>query len=108
MPNFFGGMSGPNGNPFANMIGLTSMFGQFMNNPVGALMNMGINVPRNLQNGNNAEALVNYLRNSGQMNEQQFNHFSNLAQQFQGMLGGMGGFGNMNGSGNQNGMNGRR
>ncbi len=75
------------GNPFGNMMNLVQMFNQFKNNPSGALMNMGYNIPQNLQN--NPEAIVNYLRNSGQMNDQQFNQFSNFAQQFQGFLGNM-------------------
>ena len=82
MPNFFG-----NGNPFGNMMNLVQMFNQFKNNPIGALMGMGYNIPNNLQN--NPEAVVNFLRNSGQMNDQMYNQFSNFAQQFQGMLGGM-------------------
>ena len=44
-------------------------------------MGMGFNVPPHLQN--NPEGTVNYLRNSGQMTDEQFNQFSQLAQQFQ-------------------------
>lgn len=76
-----------NGNPFGNIMGLMQMFNQFRNNSSGALMGMGYNIPQNLQN--NPESIVNFLRNSGQMNDQQFNQFSNFAQQFQGLLGSM-------------------
>lgn len=89
MRNFFGngnaggfngfGMGGSG--PFGNMMGLMQMFNQFKNNPLGALMSMGCNIPQRFQN--DPEAMVNYLRSSGQMNDQQFNQFSNFARQFQ-------------------------
>lgn len=88
MFNFMNG-----GNPFGNMMGLVQMFNQFRNDPSGALMSMGYNIPQNLQN--NPESIVNYLRNSGLMNNQQFNQFSNFAQQFQGLLGNMNSNNNM-------------
>lgn len=68
-------------NPMANFFDLMQKFNQFRQNPIGALMGMGYNVPPHLQN--NPEGTVNYLRNSGQMSEQQFNQFSQMAQQFQ-------------------------
>lgn len=89
MRNFFGsgGSGGLNGfgtensGPLGNIMNLMRMFNQFRNNPIGALMSIGSNIPQRFQN--DPEAMVNYLRNSGQMNEQQFNQFSNLARQFQ-------------------------
>lgn len=66
---------------FGNMANMFQMFVQFRKNPVGALMQMGFNVPPHLQN--NPQGIVNYLRNSGQMSEEQFNQFSQMAQQFQ-------------------------
>lgn len=74
------------GGPLGNMANLMQMFSQFRNNPIGALMSMGCNIPQNVQNS--PEAIVNYLRNSGQMSDQQFNQFSNFARQFQSGLGG--------------------
>lgn len=67
-------------NVFSNMGNLMQMFNQFRQNPMGAMMQMGYNVPQHLQN--NPEGMVNYLRNSGQMTEQQFQQFSLMAQQF--------------------------
>lgn len=64
-----------------NFFNLLQMFNQFRQNPLGALMGMGFNVPPHLQN--NPQGMVNYLRNSGQMNDQQFNQLSQMAQQFQ-------------------------
>lgn len=66
---------------FGNIASLFQKFNQFRQNPVGAIMGMGFNVPPHLQN--NPEGTVNYLRNSGQMTDEQFNQFSQLAQQFQ-------------------------
>lgn len=91
MHNFFGNagnsMMNTMGGPLGNMANLMQMFGQFRNNPIGALMSMGCNIPQNIQGS--PEAIVNYLRNSGQMSDQQFNQFSNFARQFQNGLGGM-------------------
>lgn len=71
-------------NPMANMMNLMGMFNQFRQNPIGAIMQMGYNVPQHLQN--NPQGIVNYLRNSGQMSEQQFNQFSQMAQMFQNQI----------------------
>ena len=68
-------------NPMGNFFNMMQMFNQFRQNPIGALMGMGFNVPPHLQS--NPEGTVNYLRNSGQMSEQQFNQFSQMAHQFQ-------------------------
>lgn len=85
MRNFFGGgnsgMGSGNFGPLGNMMNLMQMFNQFRNNPIGALMSIGCNVPQRFQN--DPEAMVNYLRSSGQMNDQQFNQFSGFARQFQ-------------------------
>lgn len=93
MHNFFNNassmmsaMGNMGGSPLGNMANLMQMFSQFKNNPVGALMGIGYNIPQNVQN--NPEAIVNYLMSSGQMSEQQFNQFSGLARQFQNGMGG--------------------
>ena len=82
MNNMMGGMNmpGPMG-AMGNMMNIMQMFNQFRQNPVGALASMGYNIPQNVQN--NPEGIVNYLRNSGQMSDQMFNQFSQMAQQFQ-------------------------
>lgn len=68
-------------NVFSNMTRLAQMFNQFRQNPIGAIMQMGFNVPPHLQN--NPQGTVNYLRNSGQMSDEQFNQFAQMAQLFQ-------------------------
>ena len=68
-------------NAFSNFGNMMQMFNQFRQNPMGAMMQMGYNVPPHLQN--NPQGMVNYLRNSGQMSEQQFQQFSQMTQQFQ-------------------------
>lgn len=59
-----------NGNPMNNMMGLMQKFNQFKNNFQGD--------PR---------AQVQQLLNSGQMSQEQFNNLSQMASQFQNMLG---------------------
>lgn len=73
-----GGMGGGLPGPLGNIANLATMLNQFVQNPAGAIMGMGYDVPQNVQNGG-PEAIVNYLRSSGKMTEQQFNQFSQLA-----------------------------
>lgn len=61
------------------------MFWNFAKNPFGALMSLGLDIPQNINN--NPEAMVNYLRSSGRMNDQDFNQYSDLAKQIQPFLG---------------------
>lgn len=70
--------------PMGNMMQMMQLFNQFRQNPVGAIMQMGFNVPPHLQN--NPQGTVNYLRNSGQMSEQQYNQFVQMAQMFQNQM----------------------
>lgn len=88
MRNFFGN-GGMNGGinlpgPLGNVMNIMNLFNQFRQNPIGALMQIGYNVPQNLQN--NSEAIVNYLRNSGQMDDQTYNQCSQMANQFQSIM----------------------
>ncbi len=88
MHNLFGGNQSANPNPmpgpFGNFMQMLQRFNQFRKNPLGAIMGLGINVPQNV--GNNPEAIVNYLRSSGQMSDQQFDQFSQMAEQFQNFM----------------------
>lgn len=87
MRNFFGAPNagGGFGGSFGNMMNMIGQFRQFMQNPMGYFMNSGMSIPQNIQN--NPEAIVNYLRSSGQMTEQQYNQVANMAQMAQGMFG---------------------
>lgn len=71
--------------PFGAFANLISKFNRFRQNPMGELMGMGVQFPQNVQG--NPEAMVNYLRSSGQMTNEQFNQFSNLANQFSSFMG---------------------
>ena len=87
MRNYFGGNQNGSGNlpgPFGNMMGMVQKFNQFMQNPMAALMSGGLSVPQNLNN--NPEAIVNYLRSSGQMSDDQFNQLSQMANTFQNFI----------------------
>jgi hypothetical protein len=77
--NFFA--QRPN-NPFE----MLQRFNQFRSDPIGALMrsNPNLNIPQNISN--NPQAIVQYLLSTGQMSQEQFQQFSQQANQLQGML----------------------
>ena len=78
--NIFGG-GGFLGGPLANISNFFQKLQQFATNPIGALLGLNVNIPQNVRN--DPQATVNYLRSSGQMSEDQFNQFSQLANQIQ-------------------------
>lgn len=79
MHNTFGG------NPFGNFMALVQKFQQFASNPFGSLMGLtGVEIPQNLSN--DPQGMVQHLRQSGQMDQNQFNWFSQLAGQFSNFL----------------------
>lgn len=88
MRNYFGGSQPqmPGGGPFGKMGQWMGMFKQFAQNPIDAMLGGGINLPSNIQS-NNYEGIVNYLRSSGTMTDEQFqqcSQFANMAQMFLG------------------------
>lgn len=83
MRSLFGGNGF--GGPLGNIMNIFQKFQQFVQNPFAALMSLGnVNIPQNLSN--NPEAMVNYLRNSGQMTSDQFDQCNQLTQQFQNIM----------------------
>lgn len=97
LSNFFNQNASPMAGPMnqsgngilGNLANLSAMFQkyqQFAQNPVGALLSMNpkLNIPQNLMN--NPEAAVKHLISSGQMSQEEFNQFSQAANQFQSML----------------------
>lgn len=81
---FSGGMPNLPG-PLGNITNWLSKLTQFARNPIGAIMGMrNVNVPQNF-NGSSQD-LVNYLRNSGQMSDQQFQQFAQTANQLENVL----------------------
>lgn len=93
MRSFFGGggnsRQGGGGfnlpGPFGNVMKVFNQFQQFMQNPMSAFTSAGINIPENIQG--NPEAITNYLRNSGQMSEDQYNQAAQFANMAQNMFG---------------------
>ena len=81
---FGGGQQSSLPGPLGAVSDLIQKFNRFRQNPLGALLSSGVNVPQNV--GNNPEAIVNYLRNSGQMSEEQFNQLNQMANQFQNFI----------------------
>ena len=87
MRNLFGGQNGGFNlpGPLGGIANLVNMFGRFRQDPISALLSTGVQFPDNVRG--NPEAMVNYLRNSGQMTEDQFSQFSQLAGQFRSFVG---------------------
>ena len=71
---------------FSNVAEMIQKFQQFSRNPVGSLlqMNPNVNIPQNAMN--DPKAAVEYLINSGQMTQEQFNQFGQTAKQIQPLL----------------------
>lgn len=59
--------------------GFQSQFSSFMSNPMGYLMQHKINIPQQYQN--DPQGAVQYLLNSGAMNQEQLNGIIQKAQQ---------------------------
>lgn len=77
------------GGPFGNMMNVMNMvqkFQQFRTNPVQALLSMNpkLHIPQNI--ANDYQAVVQHLIDTGQMTQDEFNQFSQMANQFQFML----------------------
>ena len=69
-------------NPIFNALGGVnpmSMMNQLRANPLGFLRQRGLNVPDNLTDPN---AIIQYLMNSGQINQQMYNQARQMAQNF--------------------------
>lgn len=70
-------------NPLQGQVGQSPMmqqFSSFKQNPMQFLMQRNINIPQ--QYANNPQAAVQYLLNSGRMNQSQLNQLTQMAQQF--------------------------
>ena len=73
------------GNAMQAIMKAMGMFPKFMQNPIGAMMSVGLDIPPNI--ANNPGAILNYLTNSGRMTQDQYNQAeqaANLAQTFLG------------------------
>ena len=62
---------------------MNNMFAQyqaFRQNPMQALIRKGMNIPQNI--GNDPNAIVQHLLNTGQITQAQYNQAAQLARQF--------------------------
>ena len=64
-----------------NPANLMSMFMNFRQNPMGFMMQNGMNVPQNIMNDPNA--IIQQMMNSGQINQQTYNQAQQMARQIQ-------------------------
>lgn len=62
-----------------NPMQLLQMLPALKSNPIGFLQQRGFNVPNNLSDPNQ---IVQYLMNSGQINQNQYNQARSMAQSF--------------------------
>ena len=67
--------------PFGNFPNMMNQFGNFMQNPIQALLQRRINVPQNMMN--NPAAIMQHMMNTGMLNQQQYNMARMTAQQAQ-------------------------
>ena len=71
--------------PFGNLQQFIQRLTAFARNPIGAIMGMSnVNVPPNFDG--TPQDLVNYLRSTGQMSNEQFNSYSQTADQLKNIL----------------------
>lgn len=68
-----------------NMMQMLGMLPKFMQNPMAAMMECSMSIPENIQG--NPQAITNYLLNSGQMTQEQYNTVAQLANMAQGLFG---------------------
>ena len=62
-----------------NILGIMGQFQNFMQNPVSFLMQNNINIPQGI--GNDPNAIIQQMLNTGRINQQQYNQAQNLARQ---------------------------
>ena len=67
--------------PFGNFPDMMNQFGNFMQNPIQALLQRRINVPQNMMG--NPAAIMQHMMNTGMLNQQQYNMARMTAQQAQ-------------------------
>ena len=56
-----------------------SMYQAFRQNPIGFLMQRGMNIPQNM--AGNPDAIIQQMMNNGQISQQTYNQAQQLAQQ---------------------------
>lgn len=69
-------------NPIYNELSnnnMASQFNLFKQNPMQFLVSRKVNIPEQFKN--DPKGAVQYLMNNGQMNQQQFNHLSQMVNQ---------------------------
>lgn len=67
--------------PFGSFGNMMKQFAGFRGNPMQMLMQSKLNIPQNIQN--NPGAILQYMMDSGQLSQNQYNQASKAAQQIQ-------------------------
>ena len=68
-------------NPFSTFQGFAGQFKQFINNPTQYFVQSKLNIPQ--QYMNNPSHAIEYLMNTGKINQQMYNKLNNIAGQIQ-------------------------
>lgn len=74
-----------NDNMMGKVMQAIRLLPQFMRNPIAAMMSVGLDIPPNVQG--NPQAMLNYLSNSGQMTQEQYEISEQMANLAQGFIG---------------------
>ena len=68
---------------FGSMQNFMGQFNGFMRNPMQFLMQRKLNIPGGIDPMQNPQGAIQYLMNSGMMNQQQYNQLQGIARQIQ-------------------------
>lgn len=69
--------------PFGSIQGFMGQFQGFMQNPMQYMMQRKLNLPSNINPMQNPQAAIQYLMNSGKLDQQTYNQLQQVAQQIQ-------------------------
>lgn len=67
--------------PFGSMNGMLAQFQQFSSNPMQYIAQRRLNIPQNY--ASNPQSAIQYLMNTGQLTQEQYNWANNMSKQIQ-------------------------
>ena len=73
----------PMRDPFGSIQGFMGQFQGFMQNPMQYMIQRKLNLPQNINPMQNPQAAIQYLMNSGKLDQQTYNQLQQMAQQIQ-------------------------
>lgn len=73
----------PGYDPFGSMQAFMGQFGGFAGNPMQYMMQRKLNLPKGMNPIQDPNGAIQYLMNSGKMNQQQYNELQKVSRQVQ-------------------------